>query len=71
MRKAQLFVAESGEDGSRSSVAAYSISGSEPEKQWEAQLPDNRGIPIGVWGDYIFVDDQLIERSSGRVTEAS
>ena len=66
----QLFVAESGEDGSRSSVAAYSISGSEPEKQWEAQLPDNRGIPIEVWGDYIFVDDQLIERSSGRVMEA-
>ena len=66
----QLFVTESGEDGSRSSVAAYSISGSEPEKQWEAQLPDNRGIPIEVWGDYIFVDDQLIERSSGRVMEA-
>ena len=36
----QLFVAESGEDGSRSSVAAYSISGSEPEKQWETQMRD-------------------------------
>ena len=67
----QLFVITNNADFTVDSVAAYSISGSEPEKQWEAQLPDNRGIPIGVWGDYIFVDDQLIERSSGRVTEAS
>ena len=66
----QLFVITNNADFTVDSVAAYSISGSEPEKQWEAQLPDNRGIPIEVWGDYIFVDDQLIERSSGRVMEA-
>ena len=66
----QLFVITNKADFTVDSVAAYSISGSEPEKQWEAQLPDNRGIPIEVWGDYIFVDDQLIERSSGRVMEA-
>ena len=66
----QLFIITNKADFTVDSVAAYSISGSEPEKQWEAQLPDNRGIPIEVWGDYIFVDDQLIERSSGRVMEA-
>ena len=66
----QLFIITNNADFTVDSVAAYSISGSEPEKQWEARLPDNRGIPIGVWGDYIFVDDQLIERSSGRVMEA-
>jgi hypothetical protein len=68
----QLFTITASEDHSHvDSVAAYSISGSEPEKQWEVQLPGNRGVPIGVWGDYFFVDNQLIERSSGRVTEAS
>jgi len=66
----QLFIITNNADFTVDSVAAYSISGSEPKEQWEAQLPDNRGIPIGVWGDYIFVDDQLIERSSGRVMEA-
>ena len=66
----QLFVAESGEDGSRSSVAAYSISGSEPKEQWEVQLHDKKLGPSGVWGDYFVIDDQLIERSSGRVMEA-
>ena len=66
----QLFIITNKADFTVDSVAAYSISGSEPEKQWEAQLPDNRGIPIEVWGDYIVVDDQLIERSSGRVMEA-
>ena len=68
----QLFTITASEDHSHvDSVAAYSISGSEPEKQWEVRLPGNRGVPIGVWGDYFFVDNQLIERSSGRVTEAS
>lgn len=67
----QLFIIKTSADFSRvESVAAYSISGSEPEKQWEAQLPDNGGGPIEVWGDYLFVGDQLIERSSGRVMEA-
>ena len=68
----QLFTITASEDHSHvDSVAAYSISGSEPEKQWEVRLPGNRGVPLGVWGDYFFVDNQLIERSSGRVTEAS
>ena len=67
----QLFIIKTSADFSRvESVAAYSISGSEPEKQWEAQLPDNGGGPIEVWGDYLFVGDQLIERPSGRVMEA-
>ena len=66
----QLFVAESGEDGSRSSVAAYSISGSEPEKQWEAQVHGASMYSYGIWGDYLTVGHQLIERSDGRVTEA-
>lgn len=67
----QLFIIKTSADFSRvESVAAYSISGSEPEKQWEAQLPDNGGGLIEVWGDYLFVGDQLIERSSGRVMEA-
>ena len=66
----QLFVAESGEDGSRSSVAAYSIFGSEPEKQWEAQVHGASMYSYGIWGDYLTVGHQLIERSDGRVTEA-
>ena len=47
----QLFIIKTSADFSRvESVAAYSISGSEPEKQWEAQLPYKVGGPIVVWG---------------------
>ena len=67
----QLFIITISADSSHAdSVAAYSISGSEPKEQWEVQLHDKKLGPSGVWGDYFFIDDQLIERSSGRVMEA-
>lgn len=68
----QLFIITISADSSHAdSVAAYSISGSEPKEQWEVQLHDKKLGPSGVWGDYFFIGDQLIERSSGRVMEAS
>ena len=67
----QLFIITISADSSHAdSVAAYSISGSEPKEQWEVQLHDKKLGPSGVWGDYFVIDDQLIERSSGRVMEA-
>ena len=67
----QLFIITISADSSHAdSVTAYSISGSEPKEQWEVQLHDKKLGPSGVWGDYFFIDDQLIERSSGRVMEA-
>ena len=67
----QLFIITMSADSSHAdSVAAYSISGSEPKEQWEVQLHDKKLGPSGVWGDYFVIDDQLIERSSGRVMEA-
>ena len=67
----QLFIITISADSSHAdSVAAYSISGSEPKEQWEVQLHDKKLGPSGVWGDYFFIDDQLIARSRGRVMEA-
>ena len=67
----QLFIITISADSSHAdSVTAYSISGSEPKEQWEVQLHDKKLGPSGVWGDYFVIDDQLIERSSGRVMEA-
>ena len=66
----QLFVITNKADFTVDSVAAYSISGSEPEKQWEAQVHGASMYSYGIWGDYLTVGHQLIERSDGRVTEA-
>ena len=67
----QLFIITISADSSHAdSVAAYSISGSEPEKQWEAQVHGASMYSYGIWGDYLTVGHQLIERSDGRVTEA-
>ena len=67
----QLFIITISADSSHAdSVTAYSISGSEPEKQWEAQVHGASMYSYGIWGDYLTIGHQLIERSDGRVTEA-
>lgn len=66
----QLFVTTYTPESTPASVIAYSISGAEPEKQWETQMRDMEGYQRGVWGDYLIVGGELISRSDGQNTRA-
>ena len=66
----QLFVTTYTPESTPASVIAYSISGTEPEKQWETRMRDMEGYQRGVWGDYLIVGGELISRSDGQNTRA-
>ena len=66
----QLFVTTYTPESTPASMIAYSISGAEPEKQWETQMRDMEGYQRGVWGDYLIVGGELISRSDGQNTRA-
>ena len=66
----QLFVTTYTPESTPASVIAYSISGAEPEKQWETRMRDMEGYQRGVWGDYLIVGGELISRSDGQNTRA-